>query len=354
MIKEPLLSIVLPVYKGENFLEGCIKSLCNQDLGFDEYEIIVIDDGSPDSSLLITRKLMALYPNIVLVQQKNYGVAYSRNRGMEIARGQWLTFIDQDDLFRRVSLGSIKRIISSTNDDIVKFSISDLDPTNAQSVIVGNLEQTIIKSISGIEFYHWYRSSNIYTGIDAPWSIFYNMTFLRRHSLTFLEGIIYLDDAEFLGRVFCLAERCSFYNFPYYLHNNNPNSVSNSKVIFSDRAINGFIECAQNIINFKGSAKLCYSQRVFLNNLIVKFTLLVLQQPITNKEFNWKRYKRLCKLLKESNLQRVDIEGCSHELAFWGKIYNISKLMFIFMWFGFLVKTSMQSRFRFSKNLQQF
>jgi len=225
-----------------------------------------------------------------------------------------------------------------------RFSVENLNSTNLNSRLVSGLGPKLSDSIDGIQFYHWYRSIKKYTGIDAPWSIFYNAEFLNKNRLRFVEGIIYMDDAEFLGRVFCLARRCSFYDFPYYLHYENPHSVSNSPVIFSMKAIKGFLLGAEYLKKFRVNNNLSQNQKVFLNNPIAKLVLLVLQQTVNSKCIDYRQYLRLFNELKKSDLKRVDIEGCSSELFFWGRIYNLSMHMFVLMWFSNLALKSLARR----------
>lgn len=90
-----LVSAIIPVYNSEKFLDRCIESLINQTLK--EIEMIFIDDGSTDSSLEILRKYEKLDSRIKVITQENSGPSVARNRGIEIARGEYLSFIDSDD-----------------------------------------------------------------------------------------------------------------------------------------------------------------------------------------------------------------------------------------------------------------
>lgn len=91
------ISVVVPVYNCEEYLEQCIKSVLNQTIK--DLEIICIDDGSTDSSLRILQKFAAEDSRVVLLQQENQGAGIARNRGMRIARGKYLTFLDADDYY---------------------------------------------------------------------------------------------------------------------------------------------------------------------------------------------------------------------------------------------------------------
>ncbi|WP_415348880.1 glycosyltransferase family 2 protein, partial [Clostridium perfringens] len=90
-----LVSAIIPVYNSEEFLEECIVSLINQTL--ENIEIIVVNDGSSDKSLDILKKYEKIDSRLIIIDQKNNGPSAARNRGIEIASGEYLSFIDSDD-----------------------------------------------------------------------------------------------------------------------------------------------------------------------------------------------------------------------------------------------------------------
>ena len=94
------ISVVIPVYNGEKYLKECINSVLNQP--YKDIEIITINDGSKDNSVDILNKVAQTDKRLNVIDQKNHGVAYTRNKGIDIATGNYIVFLDQDDnLFRR-------------------------------------------------------------------------------------------------------------------------------------------------------------------------------------------------------------------------------------------------------------
>ena len=90
------VSIIIPVYNTEKFLNRCVDSVINQK--FNNFEIILVNDGSKDNSLKICRDYEKKYPKIIkVIDQKNSGPAIARNRGIESAKGEYIMFIDSDD-----------------------------------------------------------------------------------------------------------------------------------------------------------------------------------------------------------------------------------------------------------------
>ena len=96
----PVVSVIIPVYNSEKFTEKCIRSLLGQT--YQNLELLVIDDGSTDQSGTILDHLASEDARIRLVHQKNAGVAAARNRGIDLATGTYLTFIDGDDYVHRI------------------------------------------------------------------------------------------------------------------------------------------------------------------------------------------------------------------------------------------------------------
>lgn len=90
-----LISIIVPVYKVEKYLDRCVQSLINQT--YQEIEIILINDGSPDNCPLMCDKFANEFNNIRVIHQENAGPSKARNEGIDIANGKFVTFVDSDD-----------------------------------------------------------------------------------------------------------------------------------------------------------------------------------------------------------------------------------------------------------------
>lgn len=117
------LSIIIPVYNVEAYLENCLSSVINQE--FKEYEIILIDDGSTDNSGKICDNYASKYENIVVVHQPNLGVSSARNKGLSLARGKYIHFIDSDDTINSDTyIKNIPVLQVDSNIDFLSFPIN--------------------------------------------------------------------------------------------------------------------------------------------------------------------------------------------------------------------------------------
>ena len=101
------VSIIIPMYNVENYIEKCVCSAYNQDLKETEFEIIAVDDESPDNSLKLISTLAQKHSNIFVVSQKNRGLGGARNTGIKHAKGDYLLFLDADDFYIENTLKKI-------------------------------------------------------------------------------------------------------------------------------------------------------------------------------------------------------------------------------------------------------
>ena len=126
-IENPLFSIIVPIYDVERYLTQCIESVLAQD--YSNYELILVDDGSPDNSIDICTKYAKQYSNIVFIHKINGGVSDARNAGIQIARGEYLMFLDSDDYWEGTTiLSDLQNIITENNPDVIFNYMSSVYP----------------------------------------------------------------------------------------------------------------------------------------------------------------------------------------------------------------------------------
>ena len=116
----PKVSVIIPIYNVEEYLRACLDSVLNQTLG--DIEIICVDDGSTDCSAMILAEYAAKDSRVRIVAQKNAGAGAARNTGLAIAQGQWVSFLDADDVFDSKMLSDMVVAGESENADVVACS----------------------------------------------------------------------------------------------------------------------------------------------------------------------------------------------------------------------------------------
>jgi glycosyltransferase involved in cell wall biosynthesis len=325
---EKMLSIILPVYNVEQYLERCIRSLEDQDILRDLYEVIVVNDGSPDNSRDVVLRLMNEFSNIILIEQENKGVSMARNAGIEKASGKYLLFVDPDDY---VVPNFFKRIIGiavGTHAQVMYLGYRFLN--EAGLPVAEILNQHLSADIYvGHDAYFLTRSKG-FPDPDRSWSILFDRKFIIDNNLYYLAQVPYLEDGEFIARVLCMATRCKFFDQPFYMRTTRPGSATNSNLFYQERSIDGFIKAAGNLKDFRGLRN-DDKQLKFLNHGIAKFTLLSVQACVSRKSFHLFKPTRM--KLKFNELTKLQVKGCRGIYYYYGVLYNLSVwVLFIFLY----------------------
>lgn len=122
-----LLSLIVPIYKVEPYLRKCIDSLLAQDLSSEEYEIILVDDGSPDDCGKIADEYAAKFGNIRTIHQENGGLSVARNTGIFAAQGKYIQFVDSDDYLEPDVLASLVGRAERDDLDVLRFNYRNVN-----------------------------------------------------------------------------------------------------------------------------------------------------------------------------------------------------------------------------------
>lgn len=318
------LSIILPVFNVEEYLERCVVSLLRQNLMASEYEIIVVNDGSPDKSGEVAQDLMSKHASIRYFEQVNQGVSAARNKGISVAEGAYLLFVDPDDYVLALSLEQAIKEARTMNLDIYFLGYTFLDAQGQAVASVVNTNEAG-QVLSGIEAYHRARA-DFRIDPDRSVGILYRNDFLKQNSLTYPRDIPYLEDGEFLARSLCVAKRCSFSGRPFYVRTTRPGSATNSNLFYSEEAVKGFGKAAVGLKLFQGTPGLSKEQRQFLNQPIAKFALLTIQGCTSLMSLRY--VLASIRRLKLAGLSKLDTAFCKPIYRRYGQIYNISPFLF--------------------------
>ena len=318
------LSIIIPVYNVADYIEKCVDSLEQQDIPVEEYELIIINDGSPDNSKEVVLNLMKQYKNIVFIDQENQGVSAARNAGIAKARAKYLVFIDPDDY---VAINSFGRVLESADDMHAQITFLGYKFLNADNSVRKEILFTALKDkvFPGIEAYGLSRGDGT-TDPDRSVAILYERAFVNKYDIRYLSEVPYLEDGEFLARVLCMAERCIFQDEPYYIRTTRLGSATNSRLFYSDRAINGFIKAASNLFKFQQQQLLSGSQQQFLNQPVAKFILLAANSSL--KRDNAIGLNEVVAALKRQGIDKCPVKGCKNVYKWNGFFYNLSPLVY--------------------------
>lgn len=149
--EEPFISMIVPVYNVQEYLETCIRSVINQT--FTNIELILVDDGSTDQSGDICDKFAAMDDRIRVVHTKNCGLVSARKKGLQLAKGKYIGFVDGDDWVDDNMLSAMCQQVQKTGADIVICDVIKEYP---------NCKETVEQNISGGEYDKYLLTQNIY------------------------------------------------------------------------------------------------------------------------------------------------------------------------------------------------
>lgn len=202
----PAVSVIVPVYNSEKYLQACLDSLYAQT--FQNFEIIAINDGSPDNSLKILQENARAHKNLVIIdQKKNHGQGYARNRALEQAKGKYVLFVDADDVIDSRLLEKTVKTAEADKADAVHFNWHMLDGDKLKFF---NKIPFAGKTLRGETCEKFLQKPNYFV-----WDSLYRRELLNKYSVKFGEGYIY-EDNEFIVQIASHANTIAIIDEPLY------------------------------------------------------------------------------------------------------------------------------------------
>lgn len=314
------------MFKVADYINRCIESLESQDIDKNLYEIICINDGSPDNCREIVENLQKKYSNIVLINQENQGVSMARNNGIAIAKGKYILPIDPDDYLVPNTFKRIANLVEADNYDVFYLGFEIFD-VNEKSIWKTNYSKQEGETFSGVEGYFEPRGYDV-KDPDRSVAILYKKQLLEDYNITYPKDVPYLEDGLFLAKVFAVATKVGFDNETFYQRTTRIGSATNSQLFHSEKAINGFINAINDLKLFSSIIKLNKQQQYLVNHVLAKFFLLCISPSVFS--FKFKQYFKTIKKLKQSGIKNIETDGLRFHYKRHISFYNFSKLFFPF------------------------
>lgn len=198
------LSIIVPVYNVKAFLNKCVDSLLAQDLPKEDFEIILVDDGSTDGSGKLCDSLAAEHGNIRVIHQQNRGLSGARNAGIPVASGDYILFVDSDDYLCPNVLGTLVGLAEEQDLDILRFNYQNVNMDGAVFEPNKYVKPFVDYSdvvCDGETFLNERLGYACYA-----WQFLVKASLLRQEGNGFMEGI-YFEDVEWTPRILLQARR---------------------------------------------------------------------------------------------------------------------------------------------------
>ncbi|RAP52088.1 MAG: hypothetical protein BZ137_09215 [Methanosphaera sp. rholeuAM130] len=240
------VSVILPVYNMERYLSKCLDTLLNQSLR--DIEIICINDGSKDDSLKILKKYQSKDKRIKIINQKNQGAGVARNKGMELATGEYISFLDADDFFDVNMLKHSYEKSKENNADICIFEAFLFDNiTQNYDICTFNVKKEFLPKQN--VFNRTHVSSNIFKNIMGwPWDKLYKRSFIESNHLKFQEQRT-TNDMYFVYISLIKASRiCILEEALVYQRRNVPTSLSSTRELSWDCFYHALMKIKEELI----------------------------------------------------------------------------------------------------------
>lgn len=306
----PKVSVVVPIYNVENYIERCLETLVNQTLG--EIEIILVNDGSKDNSALIAKRFLERYPDkIVYLEKENGGLSDSRNYGIPHAKGEYIAFLDSDDYVEKNMYEEMYNLAKKENCDMVQCNFYWEYPEKNK------------RKLGDIKEYSGKKEMIVKTRVEA-WNKLIRREILVSHpEIRFPKGLRY-EDVEFTYKLIPYLQKVSILNKPFIHYVQRQNSISNTQ----NERTKEIFDVLDNVLEFykknnlyeeyKEELEYVYVKTVFCRSLlrIVKIQDANIQskllkktwENVNNKFPNWKKNPILKKsrALKDLYLKTIN------------------------------------------------
>ena len=267
----PLISIIVPIYRVEEYLDRCVQSILAQT--YKDIEIILVDDGSPDRCPQMCDEYALKDARIKVIHKQNGGLSSARNAGMERMSGEYFMFVDSDDRITPETTEILYKYLLETKADISMCEIvqNARDNVHGANVICGN---SIYKGFLKLDVSCSAWAKLYKTQLSGLWR--------------FKEGVLY-EDMEFMSRYLPYVNKIADTGYQGYLYTMRNSSILHTK--FQEKNAEDYIQMVQGIKNI--TAEMDIDAKKELEVLITAGFLLVLKQAIISNAY--RRYSDVCK-----------------------------------------------------------
>lgn len=217
------LSVIIPVYNAGRYIGKCLESLYRQGLVETDFEVILVDDGSQDDSLMRMKNFAALHSNIQVISQKNQGVSAARNNGLKRAEGTYVYFMDADDYLVDAALGQLLTVAETNQLEVVRGELIEVDREDRFLRASLRFEQRKVfanQLLDGFAFYE-----NVFQGAFYCWLLLFERSFLEQTTVIFNERIAFLEDEDFITRLIVFAKKTMYVPVVFYAYRQHPASA---------------------------------------------------------------------------------------------------------------------------------
>lgn len=279
-----VLSIIIPVYKTEKYIQKTLDSIFCDSSYINDFEVIVINDGTPDNSMSIVNDYASKYLNLQIINQTNQGLSCARNAGIKVAKGDYLWFVDSDDWIEQGFITRVVPFLRDAHEDALMFRISEYDESTQECFRTRSfLDNQSIANCCGSDMLRNWLSQHIDI---TPIQIFLlKRTFVLENKLFFVPGI-YHEDKEYAPRMLLSTEDVAYVPWINYCYlRRSSDSITTNTNLLVKRA-KSYIKIYK--LNRELSDKLPNNKRHLLSEYNCTVASLAWSLCVAAKDSNWR------------------------------------------------------------------
>ena len=213
------LSIIVPIYNVEQYILECIQSVYRQALTENDFELILVNDGTQDNSFGVIKDIIHQHTNIIVVEQSNQGLSAARNTGLLYAKGDYILFLDSDDLLIDNTIPSLLAL-SEKMPDLIVAGFKKMNNDEIHNFMAPSQDRIIVEEKSGEElFLRDLNPQQCYV-----WRTLYKKEFLDNNNLKFIRDIFF-EDVPFTTECYLKARRCVKTSQIFYIYRQRVDSI---------------------------------------------------------------------------------------------------------------------------------
>ena len=271
MNNHPILSIIIPLYNCEKYIKQCLDTIFRQEMNESEFEVIVIDDGSKDNGYSLASEYAKRHQNILVIKQENQGVACARNNALEKATGDYVTFVDADDMLVSGSLSTLIKIAVENKADIVKAAHKEVPEDAVCEDFSSSHDNCSIQVMTGEEaIVNVTRMKEGYC-----WGYLISRKLITDNRLSFPPKVAFMEDWAFITQAILKSRTFVNADVLLYLYRRNSSScmanVTTEKMLLGCQAIDIVANLAKDT---SGDVRKKLSDNVCVNiNIVLWFTI---------------------------------------------------------------------------------
>ena len=287
------LSVIVPVYNVEKYIRPCIESILRQGLNEADYEVILVNDGTTDNSFRVIEDLTNKHKNITIINQDNQGPSVARNYGIAMASGEYILFVDSDDLLTQNGLSVLLEEAIQTKADIVFADFKKMiDQEICDHYEHPDIENScVIEEKTGWELY----VEDLNPCECYVWRNLIRRDYLRQEKICFTPGIFY-EDIPFIHELYLKAKNCVRIHKLFYIYRIGNISITNRIDLKKGRDFGTALAKTWKLTHNKELSPMILQR--LKDNIFINFSALL--YGIAHEVSSLSDRKRIIKHLKDS------------------------------------------------------